>query len=155
VAQAATDAAPDAAWQTSHLGGHRFAPTAVVLPHGTHYAWLRPDDMPDLWAAHRRGHLYDLDRMRGAVHRPRPAQAACLALRKRLGCTALDTVQGEVVASRDEHWTVRVRTRDASWTVQVGQEPHGASFPHSCGSDEATRALTWQVAWTPPEPSTT
>ncbi len=27
-------------WRTSHLGGHRFAPTALVLPSGTCWAWL-------------------------------------------------------------------------------------------------------------------
>ena len=147
VARAATDTASDAAWQTSHLGGHRFAPTAVVLPHGTHYAWLRPDDMPDLLAAHRTGHIYDLDRVRGAVHRRRPVQAACLALRKRLGHTALGAVRGEIEATRDERWTVRVQAEGASWMAQVWQEPHEASFPHSCGSDEAKPALAWRVDW--------
>lgn len=29
--------------RTSHLGGHRFAPTALVLPHGTVWAWLTPE----------------------------------------------------------------------------------------------------------------
>lgn len=27
-------------WRTSHLGGHRFAPTAIVMPHGTSWAHL-------------------------------------------------------------------------------------------------------------------
>ncbi|WP_251965798.1 sucrase ferredoxin [Salinibacter ruber] len=85
VAQAVAEAAPEAAWQTSHLGGHRFAPTALVLPDGTHYGWLRPADMADLVGAHRDGHLHDLDRVRGAVHQPRPVQAACLSLRQRRG----------------------------------------------------------------------
>jgi hypothetical protein len=30
-------------WATSHLGGHRFAPTAIVLPAGTAWAFLDPD----------------------------------------------------------------------------------------------------------------
>ena len=29
-------------WSTSHLGGHRFAPTAIVMPHGTCWGFLDP-----------------------------------------------------------------------------------------------------------------
>jgi hypothetical protein len=36
--------APDVElWRTSHTGGHRFAPTMVVLPEGTMWGWLDPD----------------------------------------------------------------------------------------------------------------
>jgi hypothetical protein len=34
-------------WRTSHTGGHRFAPTAIVLPHGTCWGYL---DAPSLSA---------------------------------------------------------------------------------------------------------
>lgn len=27
-------------WRTSHTGGHRFAPTALILPHGQYWAYL-------------------------------------------------------------------------------------------------------------------
>lgn len=30
-------------WATTHTGGHRFAPTAIVLPEGTMWAFLEPD----------------------------------------------------------------------------------------------------------------
>ena len=147
VAQAATDTAPDAAWQTSHLGGHRFAPTALVLPHGTHYGWLRPDDMSGLLAAHRRGQLYDLDRVRGRVHQPRPVQAACLALRKRLGETALAAVRGTMVATGDTDWTVHARANGQTYVAHVWQEQREASVPHSCGSEKPKPDVAWQVTW--------
>ncbi|WP_263787385.1 sucrase ferredoxin [Salinibacter grassmerensis] len=147
VARAMADTAPEAAWQTSHLGGHRFAPTALVLPHGTHYGWLRPDDMADLVAAHRRGHLHDLDRVRGAVHQPRPVQAACLSLRRRLGTTALSAVQGVGAEKTDAQWTVRVRAADETRMAHVWQEQRGTPFPHSCGSREAKPETDWHVRW--------
>ena len=147
VAQSAADAAPDAAWQTSHLGGHRFAPTAVVLPHGTHYAWLRPDDMADLIAAHRKGRLYALNRVRGQVHQPRPVQAACLSLRQSLGLRDDDAVRGRVVERGDEHWTVRVEGEGHSRRAYVRREQRAAAFPHSCGSDETKPDLAWTVTW--------
>jgi hypothetical protein len=148
VSQAAFAAAPGAAWQTSHLGGHRFAPTALVLPHGTHYGWLRPEDVPDLLAAHRTGHLYDLDRVRGHVHQPRPVQAACLTLRRRLGLTALGAVQEATAESRgDGTWTVRVRAEGRAHTARVHSTERAVAFPHSCGSDEATPDTAWRVTW--------
>jgi len=56
-------------WRTSHTGGHRFAPTALVLPEGTAWAYL------------------DIDTLVGVVDRtldPRVAQ------RHYRGCTGLD-----------------------------------------------------------------
>ncbi|WP_103027598.1 sucrase ferredoxin [Salinibacter altiplanensis] len=153
VAQAAADAAPDAAWQTSHLGGHRFAPTAVVLPDGTHYGWLRPSDMADLMRAHRQGHLYDLDRVRGAVSQPRPVQAACLSLRRHLDTTALTAVRGVGLEENDEGWTVQVRAGDTTRAAHVWQEQCGPPFPHSCGSREAKPGRAWRVRWKDNEPA--
>lgn len=149
VAEAAMEADPAAAWQTSHLGGHRFAPTALVLPHGTHYGWLRPDDVPDLLTAHRQGTLYDLDRMRGQVHQPRPVQAACLAFRQRHDITALGAVQGVAVGTGDDGaWTVRVQADGQGHTAHVHQDERAVAFPHSCGSDETKADVAWRVTWT-------
>jgi hypothetical protein len=148
VAEAATAADPEGTWQTSHLGGHRFAPTALVLPHGTHYGWLRPDDVPDLIEAHRDGQLYDLDRVRGHVHQPRPVQAACLTLRRRLGMTDLGAVQGEALTEEgDGSWTVKVVADGQGHTARVHREERAVAFPHSCGSDETKADVAWRVTW--------
>ena len=147
VAQAAAEAAPDATWQTSHLGGHRFAPTALVLPHGTHYGWLRPDDMADLIAAHRQGRLHDLDRVRGQVHQSRPVQAACLAFRQRLGRHEVDAVRGTVVGRSEEHWAVRVEDGGHTRRAHVRHQERSVAFPHSCGSDETKPDVAWAVTW--------
>jgi hypothetical protein len=37
-------------WQTTHLGGHRFAPTLLSLPDGHVYGRLMPDHVPHLLA---------------------------------------------------------------------------------------------------------
>ncbi|MFO8098293.1 MAG: hypothetical protein R6T83_01585, partial [Salinibacter sp.] len=148
--QAAAEAAPEAAWQTSHLGGHRFAPTALVLPHGTHYGWLRPNDLPNLVAAHRRGQLYDLDRVRGAVHQPRPVQAAVLALRRRFGITDVAGVEGSIRTAGDGQWTVRVASEREVHVAEVRRREREATFPHSCGSDEAKADVAWDMTWDAP-----
>ncbi|HXW78830.1 MAG TPA: sucrase ferredoxin [Acidimicrobiales bacterium] len=42
-------------WRTSHTGGHRFAPTAIVLPAGTLWAWADPPLLRDV--VHAQGDL--------------------------------------------------------------------------------------------------
>jgi len=39
---------PSAVWQVSHLGGHRFAPTALCLPLGVLLGRIEPDDCCDI-----------------------------------------------------------------------------------------------------------
>lgn len=56
-------------WRTSHTGGHRFAPTALVLPEGTAWAYL------------------DLDTLVGIVERTLDPTVAARHYR---GCTGLD-----------------------------------------------------------------
>ena len=62
-------------WRTSHTGGHRFAPTFVVLPEGT--AWAYADtDLVDR-VLRRRGDCADvLDRYRGCAGLGGPAVQA-------------------------------------------------------------------------------
>lgn len=45
-------------WRTSHTGGHRFAPTAIVLPQGTAWAFLDADALQRI--VRREGPLDDL-----------------------------------------------------------------------------------------------
>lgn len=44
VVLAAYDAAPEAVWEVSHIGGHRFAPTAIHLPSGQTFGRLDEAD---------------------------------------------------------------------------------------------------------------
>lgn len=62
-------------WRTSHLGGHRFAPTAIVMPEGTAWAYLQPEMIRGIF--HRDIDHHDLLRSyRGCLGiAPRAAQA--------------------------------------------------------------------------------
>jgi hypothetical protein len=133
------------AWQTTHLGGHRFAPTTLVLPDGIHYGRLRPGDAAPLVEAHRRGCIYRLDRLRGEVVFVRPVQAAAYFLRRELGIRAINALR--LVASDEEadRWRVTFSiegtdaiegTRaieDARYQVALAIESVTATYPKSCG----------------------
>lgn len=71
-------------WQSTHLGGHRFAATALVLPAGALYGHLMPQDAENLWALSQRGQL-DLAHLRGRTCYPKPVQAAAYYLRRETG----------------------------------------------------------------------
>lgn len=71
VALAGSAAAPARVWEVSHLGGHRFAPTAIHLPTGQTFGRLSAADGAALAAAGRSGtlpaHLFDTAHHRGRV----------------------------------------------------------------------------------------
>ena len=136
--EALADIAPRAAWQTTHLGGHRFAPTAVALPYGHQYGWLTPDDAAGLWAAALRKRIFRLDRYRGCTAFARPVQAAAIAVREQARQTA-GLSDGRVwpidVEQRGEDlWAVCLAHKNAHVNVLV-RRTYGSPAPASCGAD--------------------
>lgn len=84
---------PQMVWQTSHLGGHRFAATAVVFPAGVQYGRLGPIDAPALLDAVATGTIMALDRYRGRTGLSRPAQVAAIAIRADARALEIQAVQ--------------------------------------------------------------
>ena len=62
--QAIADIAGDEAWQCTHLGGHRFAPTLVTLPDGAYYGRLTPAEAKPFVKSYEQGDLF-LEKLRG------------------------------------------------------------------------------------------
>jgi hypothetical protein len=108
-------AAPRAeVWQSTHVGGDRFAGNVVVLPQGLYFGRVRPADVEPLLASLRAGEI-DLDRYRGRSAYSFPVQAAEQAVRESEGLLGIGDV--DVVASRrlaDDRWRVRLRTPDGA-----------------------------------------
>lgn len=77
-------------WRTSHTGGHRFAPTAIALPHGTVWAFLDTASLTRI--ARREGPLDDLlPRYRGCAGiGPRAVQALEREALAQIGWQLLD-----------------------------------------------------------------
>ena len=136
MAHAMTDAAGSAAWQTTHIGGHRFAPTQLVLPHGLQYGWLEPEDAPRLVSAQRDGRIFRLDRYRGHVGYSRPVQAAAVFLRRQLSERNIGALK--IAASHrqnDDAWHVRLSlTGGAEAYDIVVRRKKGAYMSVSCSA---------------------
>jgi hypothetical protein len=109
-------------WETSHLGGHRFAPTLVSLPDG--YLYGGPDAATMSTSA-----------CRGRSSLPAAGQLAELAVLTHLGVArphALDVVRAEPAADDLSSWLVTTPTGE-TLAVRVQSEPSDTSREESCG----------------------
>jgi hypothetical protein len=77
-----------AVWQTTHLGGHRFAPTMLTLPDGLMYGRLSVERATNFLAALQQGEIV-LDNYRGRAQYEPVIQAADYFLRQETGETAI------------------------------------------------------------------
>jgi hypothetical protein len=131
LAAALAVAAPGRIWEANHLGGHRFAPTATLLPAGTMHGHLTPETAVAVLAAGARGETV-LTGLRGRSTWTKRGQAAEIAVRQFTGELALDALS---VAGEDLG-TVTVVHRDGrSWSVPVTSAPADPPRPESCGKE--------------------
>jgi len=132
----AASTASEAVWQTTHLGGHRFAATALVLPSGIAYGRLEIDDVEPWLAAEARGHIFDLGKVRGRTCYPGHVQAAEVLALEELGLRGSDvlTLLGET-ANADGTWQVRFRHASGEIAVEVESRSTGTACLGSCGDD--------------------
>jgi hypothetical protein len=107
-------APPGEVWQSTHVGGDRFAGNVVALPQGTFHGRVSRDDVPGLLEAMARGRV-DLDRYRGRSAFSFAVQAAERALRETERILGLDDLVLLGSEHRgDETWRVRFRTPDGA-----------------------------------------
>jgi hypothetical protein len=118
LAGALVEAGEPNVWECSHLGGHRFAPTALVLPTGYLYGRL---DAPSAIAARKAAAAGEVEPTlcRGRSSWSQAGQVAELAVRRATGLrdvTALrvtDVEGGAVVSHTDgRRWAVDVTAQD-------------------------------------------
>jgi hypothetical protein len=149
IATGAASQRHDQVWEVTHTSGHRFAPTAVVLPAGTLHGRLDVPDALDLLRAADRGETV-IGGSRGRSTWPPPAQAAELAVREQHGIVGLDDLRvcgHEEIASGA--WETELRHRDGrSWRVHVTAEESSVGRPESCG--KALKPMTWYARVTAP-----
>lgn len=120
-------------WQTTHLGGHRFAATLLWLPEGFCFGRVTPDEVPALIEAALRGDLYRLDRVRGRTALDAPGQAAEVAWLERTGARSMGAVAGCSSAGDDERRVVTITDSEgSSHELHVRHHAFGTSAVPSC-----------------------
>jgi hypothetical protein len=139
---------PGKVWECSHTGGHRFAPTGVLLPHGQTFGRLTArlavvaldaaarDEVP----TELMGASYD----RGRSNLSAPAQAAESIIREQIIEPSLLTLSTTATPRPDQEntWQCRVSHIDGRrWDVVAVRSPTGDDLPESCGKEPTAR---WQ-----------
>jgi len=122
-------AGPDV-FEASHLGGHRFAPTAVVLPTGYVYGRLDPRSAATIRAAASAGEVVT-ERCRGRSTWSPRGQVAEIAVREATGLRSPDAL----VVDDDSGDAVHIRTSTGErWAVDVESVDVDVTRPASCGA---------------------
>jgi hypothetical protein len=154
---------PDQIWECSHTGGHRFAPTGVLLPFGQTFGRLSAQSAVSAVDAATRGRvpaeLLGASFDRGRSNLTAPEQAAESAVRQRIQETSLSALSttaerwpGEAnpVDPGDpgdpenpvDTWRCRVSHLDGRhWDVVAMRGRGGDDLPDSCGKEPAA---TWR-----------
>ncbi|MDJ0341567.1 sucrase ferredoxin [Streptomyces sp. H10-C2] len=121
-------------WEITHIGGHRFAPTMLVLPSGYAYGRVGADLARSALKSARDDRVA-LDGCRGASAWDKPGQAADLAVRALTGevrAAALTVARTDGSAPA---WTVRVAHTDGrAWDVDITRSAALPPRPESCGA---------------------
>lgn len=120
-------------WETSHTGGHRFAPTFVSLPDGYLYGGADAESR-------------SLDACRGRSSLPPAGQAAELAVLRHLGASTPRPLEVEGLGDQAH----LVTDGDDSFPVTVTRES-GPDRPESCG--KVAVPSSWFTASVQPNPS--
>ncbi|MFJ4622877.1 sucrase ferredoxin [Streptomyces sp. NPDC088812] len=121
-------------WEVTHLGGHRFSPTVLVLPYGYAYGRAEAHTVKEVLHGVREGRIV-LEGCRGGSAWERPGQAAELAVRAATGEYAAEALRVVRTQGRAPRWEVTVEHGDGRhWSVVVAQGASLPPRPESCGA---------------------
>jgi hypothetical protein len=109
-------------WQSTHVGGDRFAGNLVCLPEGVYYGRVSRLDALDVLAEHLAGRI-EPAHYRGRCCYSFPVQAAEREVRERSGVLGIGEVRAEGVERLGEdRWRVRFVAGATRYEVQVAAE---------------------------------
>jgi hypothetical protein len=143
LARALADADPDATWESTHVGGDRFAGNVVAFPHGMYFGRVAPADAEAVAHSYRRARI-DLAHFRGRSCDPMIVQAGEHFLREHLNLVSVDDVRPVSVRRDGARATVRFETRAGLLDVSLERgrtEPR----PLTCHADLPLSAPSYRL----------
>jgi hypothetical protein len=96
-------------WQSSHVGGDRFAANLICFPHALFYAHMTEERAHAVVSRYEQGQIV-LDKFRGRACYSYPVQSAEFFIRSETGIAGIDDLRG--LSSE--------RVGDSSWRVRFG-----------------------------------
>ena len=126
---------PEGTWETTHLGGHRFAPTLLALPSGAVLGRIDPDSAVDACAALADGRM-PLGLLRGRAGLASAAQVAEIAVREHLGLLSVGGVEVDTLGDGELVVSARSAGARRTFRAEVAEQP-GPPARLSCADDVA------------------
>lgn len=134
---------PEQTWQTTHLGGHRFAATLTCLPEGLCYGRVEDHEVRALVEAHERGELHALERYRGRSCDAPETQAAESLLRAELKQTRIDAIAPTGSELVEGAHAVTFAARDGGVHTLRIERTKLADLQQSCDAEERKPGLLY------------
>lgn len=134
-------------WQTTHVGGHRFAANVISFPDGVYYGRLTPEESREFVAARRRNEIY-LPGLRGRSCYDDVVQAADYFLRQESGALGLAAFRHVTTESEDENrWLVTFEglVDRSSHTLELARETSDLTVYASCGKPQAKTVWRYEL----------
>jgi Sucrase/ferredoxin-like len=134
---------PETVWQSTHVGGDRFAGNVVCLPHGVYYGRVGREEAVDVLDTYLAG-VISLAHYRGRSCHPFPAQAAERSIREATGFVAIDDLRFD--GERDGVFSFLDRTgarHERRVVVELGAEDY-----LTCGATQMRRPRRFVVTAT-------
>lgn len=122
---------PERTWECSHIGGCRFAPALVLLPHGFTLGGVPPEEGPAVARAYAEGRV-DPRWVRGRSSHPPAVQAAQDHARLATGADGVDALRLVDAVADGDLWTVRFR--DPEYTVVLRERRVDTGRPLTCAA---------------------
>ncbi len=137
-----------AAWQCSHIGGHRFAANMLCLPNGLLYGRVMPESFPRLIDANSQGKIC-LENLRGRTFHTEIEQAAEYHLRQITGNLALDTFRlqaSQIIKPGFWQVTFSNHQEKIQYKLDIWVEQTNISVFESCSMDKQTSLIRYHLA---------
>ena len=135
---------PEWAWQSSHIGGDRFAGNLVCLPEGLYFGRVDREAAGSVLDEHFGGRI-SLDYYRGRSIYTFPVQAAERWLREQAGLTGIDELMLAKVTRQEDSYDVAFTLRGATHEVHVERE-QGDLTLLTCSSETLKRPPRFVVS---------
>ena len=142
--QGMTASFPDVTWESTHVGGDRFAGNLVAFPHGLYFGRVEPSEGPGIASDYHEGRISRLDRYRGRSSDPFHVQAAERALRGHLGLDRIDAVTPERSGRRGNRAEVTFGTVTGSHRVRL-ERVLGTPMRLTCHASTEQAPPVWNV----------
>ncbi len=144
LAQGLAASFPDLTWESTHVGGDRFAANLVAFPHGLYFGRVEPDEGGEIVQAYAEDRIARLDRYRGRANDPVHVQAAERSIREHLGLDRIDAVTRERAGRRGDRAEVIFATESGSHLVRL-ERVLGAPMRLTCHAASEEAPPLWRT----------